>query len=80
MTVLCIAHRVRTIVKADRIFYLESGVVKEQGTFRELNYFKNIEMPPDEEMPYEEMLDELRPWKQLSKEESMREQVVVKEL
>jgi ABC-type multidrug transport system fused ATPase/permease subunit len=28
MTVLCIAHRVRTIVKADKIFYLENGVVK----------------------------------------------------
>ena len=44
MTVLCIAHRVRTIVKADRIFYLENGVVKEYGTFREISYFKEIEL------------------------------------
>jgi ABC-type multidrug transport system fused ATPase/permease subunit len=28
MTVICIAHRVNTIVKADRIFYLVSGAVK----------------------------------------------------
>jgi ABC-type multidrug transport system fused ATPase/permease subunit len=52
MTVLCIAHRFRTIVKADRIFYIEDGAVKEQGTFRELNYFKGVEVPADEQVSH----------------------------
>ena len=43
MTVICIAHKVRTIRKADRIWYIENGEVREQGLFGELNCFKNIE-------------------------------------
>ena len=35
-TVLMIAHRLSTVVNADRIFVLENGVIAEQGTHREL--------------------------------------------
>jgi NHLM bacteriocin system ABC transporter ATP-binding protein len=35
-TRICIAHRLSTIIKADRIHYVEGGVVRESGTFDEL--------------------------------------------
>jgi len=35
-TRIVIAHRLSTIVNADRICYLDKGVLKEQGTFEEL--------------------------------------------
>ena len=43
MTVICIAHKVRTIRRADRIWYIENGEVKEQGLFWELKFFENID-------------------------------------
>jgi len=35
-TRIVIAHRLSTIVNADRIFYFESGQIKEEGTYHEL--------------------------------------------
>jgi ATP-binding cassette subfamily C protein len=35
-TRIVIAHRLSTIIDADRICYLEHGVIKEQGTYKEL--------------------------------------------
>lgn len=35
-TVIVIAHRLSTIARADRVFYLESGVILESGSHREL--------------------------------------------
>ena len=42
MTVICIAHKVRTIRKADCIWYIENGEVREQGLFGELKCFQSI--------------------------------------
>jgi ABC-type multidrug transport system fused ATPase/permease subunit len=42
MTVICIAHRIRTIQKADKIWYLENGIIKEEGKFNELTCFKGL--------------------------------------
>jgi ABC-type multidrug transport system fused ATPase/permease subunit len=39
MTVLCIAHRLKTIEKADKIWFIEDGKV---GTFSEISAFKDI--------------------------------------
>ncbi len=36
VTTIVIAHRLSTVIKADRIFYLEGGEVLEQGTLTEL--------------------------------------------
>ena len=36
MTVIIIAHRLSTIKKCDTIFELESGKIKNQGTFENL--------------------------------------------
>ena len=35
-TRIVIAHRLSTIMDADRICYLEHGVIREQGTYKEL--------------------------------------------
>ncbi len=42
MTVLCIAHRLKTIEKADKIWFIEDGKVKQVGTFSEISAFKDI--------------------------------------
>ena len=44
MTVICIAHRIKTIQKADKIWYLENGIIKEEGTFDKLNCFKGLSL------------------------------------
>jgi len=36
VTLIVIAHRLSTVVDADRIYFLESGEVKAEGTFNEL--------------------------------------------
>ena len=36
VTLIVIAHRLSTIVNADRIYFVESGIVKGVGTFSEL--------------------------------------------
>ena len=40
-TILIIAHRLSTIINADRILYIEDGIVKSEGTHKEL--LKNCE-------------------------------------
>lgn len=35
-TILIVAHRLSTIINADRILYLEDGIIKEEGTHKEL--------------------------------------------
>jgi ABC-type multidrug transport system fused ATPase/permease subunit len=35
-TRIVIAHRLSTVVKADRIFYFDGGQVREEGTYQEL--------------------------------------------
>jgi len=44
MTVICIAHRMKTIEKADRIWFIEDGKVKEEGSFSEISAFKNVSL------------------------------------
>lgn len=68
MTVICIAHRVRTIVKADCIFYIENGAVKEKGTFQEMSYFKDVTITAEEET--EVKFDEESPLVLLSEEKN----------
>jgi ABC-type multidrug transport system fused ATPase/permease subunit len=36
VTVVMVAHRLSTIVNADRIFYLEDGSIRGEGSFQEL--------------------------------------------
>ena len=44
MTIVCIAHRLRTIRNADMIFLIQNGVVAESGKFDDLDYFRTIRM------------------------------------
>ena len=41
-TVVMIAHRLSTVVNADKIFVLESGRLKESGTFSELKQAEGL--------------------------------------
>ena len=46
ITIIIIAHRLSTLKKCDKIFLLEKGEIKDQGTFDELikineNFYKN---------------------------------------
>jgi ABC-type multidrug transport system fused ATPase/permease subunit len=46
-TTIVIAHRMSTIEKCDKIFVLDNGKVKEEGTFKELSnkeggFFSNM--------------------------------------
>ena len=36
ITIIMIAHRLSTVKKCDKIFILENGKIKNQGTFKEL--------------------------------------------
>ena len=36
MTIIIIAHRLSTVEKCDKIFFLEKGKLKNEGTFKEL--------------------------------------------
>ena len=36
ITIILIAHRLSTVEKCDKIFFLENGEVKNEGTFKEL--------------------------------------------
>ena len=39
---ITIAHRVKTIMNCDQIFVLDSGKVVEEGRFKDLNRFRNV--------------------------------------
>ena len=43
VTTLTIAHRVKTVMNANKIFVLQSGKVLESGRFKELERFKGTE-------------------------------------
>lgn len=43
LTVICIAHRLKTIVKADRIWCIHNGAITHQGTFAEIEKFKHYD-------------------------------------
>ena len=42
LTIIIIAHRLETVKKCDKIFLLENGMLKNQGTFEELNNINKI--------------------------------------
>jgi ATP-binding cassette subfamily B (MDR/TAP) protein 1 len=42
VTTLAIAHRVKTIMNANKIFVLNTGSVQESGTFKSLKRFKDL--------------------------------------
>jgi ATP-binding cassette subfamily B (MDR/TAP) protein 1 len=44
VTTLTIAHRIKTIMNANRIFVLSAGTIEESGKFRELKRFKELEI------------------------------------
>jgi ABC-type multidrug transport system fused ATPase/permease subunit len=44
MTIICIAHRLKTIQKADKIFVVHDGRVVEEGIFKEMKYFQQIKL------------------------------------
>ena len=35
-TIIMIAHRLKTVINCDQIFFIDSGQVVDQGTFKEL--------------------------------------------
>ena len=47
-TIILIAHRLRTVQKCDKIFFINNGTVADQGTYQELlennEHFKNMAM------------------------------------
>lgn len=43
-----IAHRVKTIMGCEKIFVFANGRISEEGEFRELNRFKDMEVDEDE--------------------------------
>ena len=48
-TTLTIAHRVKTIMNSDKIFVLAGGKVKEEGKFKSLERFRDLEVKVDED-------------------------------
>ena len=47
-TIILIAHRLKTVQKCDKIFFIDNGKVADQGTYDELidknEQFKNMSM------------------------------------
>jgi len=47
-TIILIAHRLKTVQKCDKIFFVNNGKVDDQGTYQELlennEHFKNMAM------------------------------------
>lgn len=41
LTIVCIAHRIKTISLADRIWYIDSGRVKSEGKIEDIEYLKS---------------------------------------
>ena len=47
ITVILIAHRLNTVKRCDKVFLLEKGIIKNEGSFQELtnineNFFLNV--------------------------------------
>ena len=47
ITIILIAHRLNTVKRCDKVFFLDKGLIKNEGTFQELsnineNFFNNV--------------------------------------
>lgn len=58
VTTLTIAHRVKTVMNANRIFVLQGGKVLEAGRFKELERFKGTEVESEHQLVEEPIVEE----------------------